>query len=226
MDTMSDHTTTPGTGRVTGPEAGVEAALRAGPPGHDRRAHDAFLAAAVAGGDAAVVFDLVASPVGDLLVALTPHGLVRLAFVDGRDAAVVLDELARRLSPRLLRAPSSVAPVRRQLEEYFAGRRRHFDVPVDWSLTSPFTQAVLDTATRIPYGRVHSYGQVAADVGKPRAARAVGRALGANPVPVVVPCHRVVRTGGHLGGYTGGLDVKRLLLDLEGAAPRLGGAPS
>ena len=129
----------------------------------------------------------------------------------------MLDDLAHRLSPRVLEAPTRLDDVRRQLDEYFAGRRRHFDLTLDWSLTTGFRRRVLRTTARIPYGEVSTYGRVAARAGNGRAARAAGSALGSNPIPIVVPCHRVVRTGGNLGGYGGGLDVKEWLLRLEGA---------
>lgn len=158
----------------------------------------------------------VASPLGPLLVAATPRGLVRVAYPDeGTDAVLV--ELADRLSPRMLEAPGAVDEIRRELEEYFEGRRRRFEVPVDLELARGFSRRVLRAAARIPYGRVSTYRQVASRAGSPRGSRAAGNALGRNPVPVVVPCHRVVHSGGGLGGYTGGLDRKRFLLRLEGA---------
>lgn len=163
-----------------------------------------------------VAYAEVASPLGPLLVAATPRGLVRVAYPDeGPDAVLV--ELADRLSPRMLEAPGALDEIRRELEEYFEGRRRRFEVPVDLELARGFSRRVLRAAARIPYGRVSTYRQVASRAGSPRASRAAGNALGRNPVPVVVPCHRVVHTGGGLGGYTGGLDRKRFLLRLEGA---------
>ena len=154
------------------------------------------------------------SPIGTLLIMGTPKGLVRIAFEDeNRDD--VLGEVAERLSPRILEAPRRLDPVRRELDRYFAGRLRDFDVPIDWSLTGQFARRVLRRTARIPYGSVASYGDVAVEVGTPRGARAVGNALGSNPIPVVVPCHRVVRTGGAIGGYGGGLPRKRWLLALE-----------
>ncbi|MGH2724256.1 MAG: methylated-DNA--[protein]-cysteine S-methyltransferase [Actinomycetota bacterium] len=163
-----------------------------------------------------VAYAEVASPLGSLLVAATPRGLVRLAYPDeGTDA--VLMELASRVSPRVLEAPGALDEVRRELDEYFGGRRRRFEMPVDLELARGFSRRVLRAAARIPYGRVSTYRQVASRAGSPRASRAAGNALGRNPVPVVVPCHRVVHSGGGLGGYTGGLDRKRFLLRLEGA---------
>ena len=129
----------------------------------------------------------------------------------------MLESLAERISPRLLEAPARLDPVRRELDEYFAGRRREFDLPLDWRLTGGFTRKVLRETARIPFGETRSYMQMAASAGSPRAHRAAGSALGANPIPIVVPCHRVLRSGGGLGGYGGGLEVKRELLRLEGA---------
>jgi methylated-DNA-[protein]-cysteine S-methyltransferase len=161
-----------------------------------------------------VAYATVDSAVGPLLVAVTARGLVRLAYGDEDD---VLEELARRVSPRVLRAPRQVDPVRRQLDQYFAGRRREFDVGLDWSLVTPgFTRRVLRATARIPFGSVRTYGHVAGRAGSPRASRAAGNALGSNPIPIVVPCHRVVHAGGGLGGYTGGLHRKEHLLALEG----------
>jgi methylated-DNA-[protein]-cysteine S-methyltransferase len=123
--------------------------------------------------------------------------------------------VAEQLSPRILEAPRSLDPVRRELEKYFEGKLHDFDVPLDWSLAGEFARRVLRRTARIPYGSVASYGDVAVGVGTPRGARAVGNALGSNPIPVIVPCHRVVRTGGAIGGYGGGLTRKRFLLALE-----------
>jgi methylated-DNA-[protein]-cysteine S-methyltransferase len=154
------------------------------------------------------------SPIGPLLLMATPKGLVRIAFEsESRDE--VLGEVAEQLSPRILEAPRRLDPVRRELEKYFEGKLQDFDVPLDWSLTGDFARRVLRRTARIPYGSVASYGDVAMGVGTPRGARAVGNALGSNPIPVVVPCHRVVRTGGAIGGYGGGLTRKRFLLALE-----------
>lgn len=158
------------------------------------------------------------SPFGTLTFALTPRGVVRLEFPD-RTTAEVVEELARQVSPRVLRSPARTDPLRRELDEYFEGSRRRFDVPVDLSRMRGFFARVLAETSRIPYGEVHTYRQVAEGAGSPRAVRAAGNALGANPIPIVVPCHRVVRTGGGLGGYTSGLDRKVKLLQLEGALP-------
>jgi len=155
------------------------------------------------------------SPMGRLLVAMTRRGLVRLEY-PGRSLDEQLQELARRLSPRILEWAKGTEGVRRELDEYFEGRRRRFDVPVDLSLTNGFSRRVLRAAGRIPFGTVATYRDVATQAGSPRGMRAAGNALGSNPVPIVVPCHRVLHTGGGLGGYTGGLDRKVALLRLEG----------
>jgi methylated-DNA-[protein]-cysteine S-methyltransferase len=161
------------------------------------------------------------TPVGRLLVAATPRGLVRVSF-HGESHDAVLGELAERLSPRVLEAPSRLDEVRRELDEYFGGGRREFDVPLDWSLTgSTFRRRVLERTATIPYGATASYRDVASAAGNERAVRAAGTALGANPIPIVVPCHRVLRSGGALGGYGGGLETKRFLLDLEAGRPSM-----
>lgn len=174
-----------------------------------------FAAAAWERGVAAVAYASVDSPLGPLLAAVTHRGLVRLSY-RGEEPGAALQELARAVSPRVLEVPAALDPVRRELDEYFAARRRRFDVAVDWSLTRGFVREVLREVARIPYGAVASYREVASRAGNPRAGRAAGNALAVNPIPIVVPCHRVVRTGGAIGGYTGGLDRKRFLLDLEG----------
>jgi methylated-DNA-[protein]-cysteine S-methyltransferase len=153
------------------------------------------------------------SPLGPLSVFVTPRGLVRLAY---GPSEAELDELAARISPRILAAPERTDVLRRQLEEYFAGRRRTFDHPLDWTLVRGFAGAVLQATSHIPFGAVSSYREIATEAGSPNAYRAAGNALGSNPIPIVVPCHRVLHSGGGLGGYTGGLDRKRFLLHLEG----------
>jgi methylated-DNA-[protein]-cysteine S-methyltransferase len=160
-----------------------------------------------------VAYATVDSPLGQLLVAATPRGLVRLSY--GAEGEV-LEDLADRLSPRILEAPARLDEVRRELDEYFDGRRSEFDLPIDWSLTRGFTGKVLRATARIDFGKTSTYAEVAGRAGSPRAVRAAGNALGANPIPVVVPCHRVLRTGGALGGYTGGVERKEFLLRLEG----------
>jgi methylated-DNA-[protein]-cysteine S-methyltransferase len=164
-----------------------------------------------------VAFERHDSPLGPIVLGATARGLVRVGLpAEGEDA--VLDELAARVSPRVLRAPrDSVSRARRQLDEYFAGRRRRFDVPLDWRLTAGFRRAVLRAAARIPYGRTASYREMAAAAGSPSAFRAAGSALATNPLPILVPCHRVLPAGGGLGGYRGGAEAKARLLGLEGA---------
>ena len=155
------------------------------------------------------------SPLGALTVMVTPRGLLELAY-PGESVDALLDDIASRVSPRILRAPEWTDAVRRQLDEYFAGARHDFDVPIDWRLVRGFAGDVLRATARIPFGDVSTYREVATEAGSPNAYRAAGNALGSNPVPIVVPCHRVVHAGGGLGGYTGGLDRKRFLLRLEG----------
>lgn len=178
--------------------------------------HVRLAASAASDGILDVAYRTVDSPVGGLLLAATPRGLVRVAFAsEGHDA--VLQRLADRLSPRVLLAPERLDAVARELDEYFAGQRRSFDVPLDLSLSAGFRRQVLTHLPDIGFGRTETYTQVAAAVGNPRAVRAVGSACATNPLPVVVPCHRVLRTDGSLGGYLGGLDAKRTLLTLESA---------
>jgi methylated-DNA-[protein]-cysteine S-methyltransferase len=183
------------------PPAGFEAALA------ERAAAEGLLD---------VAYATVDSPVGPLLVASTPRGLVRVAYTDWHSKDDVLADMARRLSPRMLEAPARLDEERRELDEYFAGRRAGFDLPIDWSLTRGFSGDVLRQTARIPFGKTSTYAEVAGKAGSPRAVRAAGNALGSNPMPVVVPCHRVLRTGGALGGYTGGVERKEFLLRLEG----------
>jgi methylated-DNA-[protein]-cysteine S-methyltransferase len=162
-----------------------------------------------------VAYATLDSPLGKLLVAVTPRGLVRIAY-PGEGDDDVLAELAERVSPRVLLAPERTDVVRRELDEYFDGERRKFSTPVDWSLVRGFAQGVLRATARVPFGETTTYRQVAEAAGSPRASRAAGNALGSNPIPIVVPCHRVLHSGGGLGGYTGGLARKRTLLTIEG----------
>jgi methylated-DNA-[protein]-cysteine S-methyltransferase len=157
------------------------------------------------------------SPVGPLLLAATSDGLVRVAF-DGEDHDAVLARLAAEISPRVLRAPRRLDDAARQLDEYFARRRRRFDLPIDLQLAHGFRRTVLTHLRAIPYGSTETYATVAAATGKPAAVRAVGTACARNPLPLVVPCHRVVRSDGTLGQYGGGPEVKERLLRMEGAA--------
>jgi methylated-DNA-[protein]-cysteine S-methyltransferase len=174
-----------------------------------------LIEAAAAAGLLDIAYATLDSPVGTLLVAATPRGLVRIAYVDGEDEAAVLGHLAAEVSPRVLAAPRKLDEPRRELDEYFAGRRRRFELPLDWQLTRGFAQRVLQATAGVPYGETSTYKQVATAAGSPRAFRAAGNALGSNPIPIVVPCHRILHSGGGLGGYTGGLDRKRLLLAVE-----------
>jgi methylated-DNA-[protein]-cysteine S-methyltransferase len=169
-----------------------------------------FREAALADGLVDVRYDVVDSPVGELFVAATERGLCRISYrPEGMDEA-----LARIFGPRVLRMP--LDDVRRELDEYFEGRRREFDLPLDLRV-APFHEAVLKELAAVPYGRTDTYGSLAARVGRPRAARAVGTVMNRNPIPIVLPCHRIVGANGALTGYAGGLDVKRRLLELEGA---------
>jgi len=187
------------------------------PPAFDPSDAAAAAARFAATAPADVAYAVIDSPIGRLVGARTSRGLVRLAYEDGSGGVDrVLDGLAARVSPRILEAPARLDDVRRELEEYFAGRRRDFDVPIDWSLVAPFGRRVLGATAAIPFGQVSTYGAVAAQAGNARASRAAGRALGANPNPNIVPCHRVVGTSGRLTGYTGGMHRKIALLELEG----------
>ncbi len=171
---------------------------------------------ALAAGALDVAYATLDSPLGTLLVASTDRGLVRISYleIDGLDP--VLEELAIKISPRVLAAPRRLDETRRELEEYFSRARRGFDLPIDWSLAHGFGRRVLEATFRIPYGEVSTYKEIAVAAGSPRGHRAAGNALGANPIPIVVPCHRVLRTGGALGGYTGDVKRKRQLLRMEG----------
>ena len=160
-----------------------------------------------------VAWTLTDSPVGPLTLAATPAGLVRIAF--GHEDAV-LGELADRVSPRVLEAPARLDGVRRQLDEYFDGHRQQFEIDLDWSLSQGFRRTVLHKLAEVPFGHTLSYKELAELAGNPKASRATGTAMATNPIPLVVPCHRVLRSGGKLGGYGGGLDAKVWLLRLEG----------
>lgn len=164
-----------------------------------------------------IAYRTVDTPVGQLLIAATPLGLIRVAYpAQGHDA--VLTALAEQVSPRVLFAPAKLDDAARQFDDYFTRRRHGFDLAVDLQLASGFRRAVLERLPDVRYGRTVSYGELAAEVGHPRAARAVGTACATNPVPLVIPCHRVVLGDGSPGAYVGGPDVKRVLLDLEHAA--------
>jgi methylated-DNA-[protein]-cysteine S-methyltransferase len=186
-------------------------------PAQLARLHDALEAAAAEDGALDIAYRTVDSPLGTLLLAATERGVVRVAFAsEGHDA--VLESLATRLSPRILRAPARLDAAASELDEYFVGRRTSFDLPLDLSLSTGFRRGVLEHLRAIGYGRTETYAQVAVAAGSPRAVRAVGSACATNPLPVIVPCHRVLRSDGSLGGYLGGLDAKRALLSLEAAA--------
>ena len=162
-----------------------------------------------------VAYDLADSPVGPLLVATTERGLCRISFDPEPERE--LDQLARLHGARVLRSPSPLAQVRRELDEYFEQRRTTFDLRIDLDATPAFQRLVLEELARVPYGETATYGGLAARIGNARAARAVGGALNRNPIPVVLPCHRVLGASGKLVGYAGGLERKRALLTLEGA---------
>ena len=197
------------------------AAIRAGIPepgaAQLERLHDLLVMRAEGKGLVDVAYCLVDSPVGRLLLAASGEGLCRIAFeAEGFDA--VLDEIAEELSPRILLAPARLDEAASQLAEYFAGRRRRFSLPIDLRLSKGFRRIVLGHLPSIAYGSTQSYGEIATAVEHPRAARAVGTACATNPVPLVIPCHRVVRSDGDLGSYLGGAAMKRWLLELESAA--------
>ena len=179
-----------------------------------RRLHTRLVAAATDSGLLDVAYRTVDSPVGALLLAATDQGVVRVAF-DCENHDDVLAALADRVSPRILRAPARLDAVARQLDEYFAGRRSAFDVVLDFRLSAGFRRAVLEQLRTIGYGKTASYAQVAEQAGNPKAVRAVGTACALNPLPLVVPCHRVVRSDGAAGNYRGGTQAKLTLLALE-----------
>ena len=198
----------------------IEQRLREAPGGAfdeaAARAAARFAADAAAEGLADVAYAEVDSPFGPLLVAVTRRGLVRLAYPD-EDRDHALSQLAVRVSPRIVEAPAKLEEVRRELDAYLGRRRKGFELPIDYALTRGFVRKILRATAKIPYGEVSTYRVVAARAGNVRASRAAGNALGSNPIPIVVPCHRVIHSTGGLGGYTGGLDRKRFLLQLEGA---------
>jgi methylated-DNA-[protein]-cysteine S-methyltransferase len=180
-------------------------------PELDRRFRDA----AAAGGLLDAAYDLVDTPLGTLLVAATDRGVCRIAYDAEPDLEV--ERLAKVFGVRVLRSAKPVDPARRELDEYFDGRRRAFDLPIDVGLTADFNRRVLHELARVPYGEVVTYGQLAARAERPRAARAVGTVMNRNPIPIVLPCHRVIGANGSLTGYGGGLERKEMLLRLEGA---------
>jgi methylated-DNA-[protein]-cysteine S-methyltransferase len=191
------------------------AAAHAAPDPAQLEALRARLAAdAEADGLLDLTYRRVDSPVGSLLLVASPEGLVRVAF-DCEDHDAVLERLAATVSPRLLASQRRTGETARQLEEYFEGGRRRFELPLDLRLISGFRRAVVERLAQIPYGRTASYAAMAASAGSPGAVRAAGSACSHNPVPIVVPCHRVVRSDGTIGNYLGGTAAKRALLDLE-----------
>jgi methylated-DNA-[protein]-cysteine S-methyltransferase len=185
--------------------------MNAVPDALDQRFRDA----AAAAGLLDVSYDIADTPVGPLFVAVTERGLCRISYDPEPERQT--DELARTFGARVLRSGRPIDPVKRELDEYFAGRRHEFDLPLDLRGRSEFTRIVLDELARVPFGQVTTYGKLAARTGRPKAARAVGTIMNRNPIPIVLPCHRVVGSTGSLVGYGGGLDRKRLLLDLEHA---------
>jgi methylated-DNA-[protein]-cysteine S-methyltransferase len=182
------------------------------PPALDER----FRAAAASEGLLDVAYDFTDSPVGELLLAATDRGLCRIAYDPEPDRA--LDELARDHGVRVLRSAKPLDETRRELDDYFEGRRHEFDLEVDLTAVTDFHRMVLRELARVPYGETATYGALAARVGKPKSARAIGGAMNRNPIPIVLPCHRIVGAHGDLTGYAGGLERKRALLRLEGVA--------
>jgi methylated-DNA-[protein]-cysteine S-methyltransferase len=181
----------------------------------DPKTIDRFRAQAAEEGLLDVAYASMDSPFGPLLLAQTSRGLVRVGLPN-QDSDELLTDLAARVSPRVLEAPAELDRVRRELDLYFAGKLDRFDLPLDWQLSGGFRRRVLRAIDRIPYGQTRSYTEMARKAGNERAVRAAGTACGSNPIPLVVPCHRVLRTGGALGGYGGGLPMKQALLELEG----------
>ena len=182
-----------------------------------RLLHARLVAAADRAGILDVAYRTVDSPLGTLLLAATDEGLVRVAY-DRESHERVLEQLADRVSPRILLAPARLEEAATQIEEYLAGRRTRFDLPLDLRLSHGFRRTVLSHLTEIDYGRTASYAAVAAVTGHPRAVRAVGTACATNPLPLLVPCHRVIRSDGSAGAYVGGAEAKLALLRLESAA--------
>jgi len=199
----------------------IEAQLR-GPGDAVERAAElsrSFAEAAALSGDAEVAFATLDTPVGRASVAATARGIVSVGLPN-RPLDDFVARLATRISPRIVEAPGRLDYARRELSEFFEGDRREFDLPLDWTLVpSGFYRKVLDATARLGYGEVMTYGEIARTAGNPRAHRAAGTALGANPLPIVVPCHRIVRAGKDPGNYGGGPELKRWLLELEGSLP-------
>lgn len=197
----------------------IEAQLRGQADASGRSAELArsFAEAVAASGDAEVAFATLDTPVGRTAVASTRKGIVSVGLPN-QPLDNFVERLAERISPRVVEAPGKLDEARRELSEFFDGERREFDLALDWTLMpGGFYRKVLDATARLPYGEVKTYGQIASSAGNPRAHRAAGTALGSNPLPIVVPCHRIVRSGPDPGNYGGGRELKRWLLELEGA---------
>jgi methylated-DNA-[protein]-cysteine S-methyltransferase len=197
------------------PEELIKAAARPDPEAAEAAA-ERFAARAAEEGLVEVAYARMDSPFGPVTLAATERGLVRInlpSYDEGRFLAA----LSVTVSPAILESPARLDAARRQLDEYFDGKLKRFSVPLDWRLIHGFQERVLRATAAIPYGETLSYGEVAAEAGKPRAHRAAGSALGRNPLPLIVPCHRVLQAGGKVGNYGGGPEMKRALLDLEGA---------
>lgn len=189
------------------------------PPAFDPAALETATARFTQAAQPDISYTLIDSPIGALVAAATPQGLVRLAYEDFNGGVdKVLESLSTKLSPRILEQPAKLDAVRRELDEYFDHKRTDFDVPIDWALYSDFGRRILQATAQVPFGHTASYGDVARAAGNPKASRAAGRALGANAIPIIVPCHRIIGTSGKLTGYTGGMHRKEALLRLEGIA--------
>jgi methylated-DNA-[protein]-cysteine S-methyltransferase len=193
------------------------------PPPHTDRAAGAAAAARFAArvaDDVDVAYTVIDSPVGPLVGARTRKGLVALSYTDADrwDVDSALQRIATQLSPRILEVPGRFDDVRRELDEYFSHERTVFDIPIDWALVWPFAQRILKATAAIGFGETKTYGEVARLAGNPKSARAAGGALNSNPIPIIVPCHRVIGSSGKLVGYAGGIDRKIALLKLEGIA--------
>lgn len=217
LETMTHDSTT--SGGTTAVDADLFAALPDIDDATTRRLHDRLERAADTDGLLDVAYRTLDTPIGTLLVAATPMGLVRIAFeVEDHDA--ILERLAEQVSPRVLRAPARLDGAARELDAYFEGRRIDFDLPLDLRLARGFRRDVLERLRGVGYGCTATYADLAVLAGRPRAVRAVGTACATNPLPIVVPCHRVVRSDGGLGGYLGGVEVKRGLLAMEAGEGR------
>jgi methylated-DNA-[protein]-cysteine S-methyltransferase len=199
----------------TTPEEMIRSAARAQPDAAEEVAQR-FAALAEKEGLVEVAYASIDSPFGPVVLAATDRGVVRLNL-PAYDADEFLARISTEISPAILESPARLDPVRRQLDEYFEGRLKRFTVPLDWQLIHGFQEKVLRATYSIPYGETLTYGEVAAEAGNPRAFRAAGTALGRNPIPLIVPCHRVTRSGGDPGNYGGGPEMKKSLLKLEGS---------